>query len=55
MMLFQPVSAGAKPQVRLFDAPTEEETPEPEYFKKLLAIYNRRNPHALIEALEDES
>jgi hypothetical protein len=29
--------------------------PEAEYFKRLLAIYNRRNPHALIETLEDEA
>jgi len=55
MMLFQPVSADTQPQVRLFDAQTEEEVPEAEYFKRLLAIYNRRNPHAMIEALEDQS
>lgn len=55
MMLFQPVSADTQPQVRLFDAQTEEEVPEAAYFKRLLAIYNRRNPHAMIEALEDQS
>ena len=55
MMLFQPVSSEAPPQVRLLDAQTEEELPEAEYFKRLLAIYNRRNPHAIIDALEDES
>jgi hypothetical protein len=34
---------------------TDKEIVEAGYFGKLLAIYNRRNPHALIEALEDKA
>lgn len=55
MMLFQPVSADLLAGARLFDAQTGEEVPEAMYFENLRSIYNRRNPHALIEILEIES
>ncbi len=55
MALFQPVAADASPRITLFDAQTGEEKSEGRYVKQLLSIYNRRNPHALIEALEDSS
>lgn len=55
MMLFQPVSAEGQPQVRLVDAQSEEEISEADYFGNLLAIYNRRNPHAIIAALQNDA
>jgi hypothetical protein len=51
MLLFQPMGPGrSRARVRLFDAKTEAELTEGAYFQKLRAIYNARNPHAVIEA-----
>ena len=54
MMLFQPMtqngpSPGPSPIVKLFDARTEREMTEQEYFAELLETFNRRNPHVAIE------
>ena len=50
VMLFQPVTATAKtPQVNLFDALTEKEVAETDYFRGLKDLFNRRNPHVAIE------
>jgi hypothetical protein len=53
MMLLHPVlNDGSTPSVKLFDARTKEELSEDAYFSRLLDMHNRRNPHAIIEALE---
>jgi hypothetical protein len=53
MMLFHPVlSDGSQPTIKLFDTGSKEELSEQQYFSRLLELYNRRNPHAIIEALE---
>jgi hypothetical protein len=50
MMLFQPATGGRKkPWVRLIDAATEREVTEAAYLETLLALYNVRNPHAMLE------
>lgn len=49
MMLFQPLTADSQPSVRLFNALTEREIGEPEYFAHLREIFNLRNPHIAIE------
>lgn len=49
MMLFQPVcSGGPAPHVQLMESSSETRINEKQYFRKLLRIYNMRNPHALI-------
>jgi hypothetical protein len=61
VMLFQPLRSGddlLPPSVRLFDCSSEREFTEGQYFQFLLEVFNQRNPHALIESLdegEDES
>ena len=53
MMLLHPVlNDGSTPSVKLFDARTKEELSEELYFSRFLDLHNRRNPHAIIEALE---
>ena len=53
MMLLHPVlNDGSTPSVRLFDARTREELSEALYFSRLLDLHNRRNPHAILDALE---
>jgi hypothetical protein len=53
MMLLHPVlNDESAPSVKLFDARTKEELSEDLYFSRLLDLHNRRNPHAIIEALE---
>ena len=57
LLLFQPVvTGGPEPVVRLIDARTRLEIDEQAYFSRLRAIYNERNPHAIIgeEAVDDE-
>jgi hypothetical protein len=54
MMLFEPVDEAGNATVKLVDTMRKEEITEQQYFVGLLEIYNRRNPHALIEALEEE-
>jgi hypothetical protein len=49
LMLFQPVTTKAEPSVRLFNAITEQEVGEGEYFAHLRDIFNIRNPHIAIE------
>lgn len=49
LMLFQPVTAQAEPSVRLFNAITEREMGEADYFARLREIFNIRNPHIAIE------
>jgi hypothetical protein len=56
MLLFTPL---AKPQrrqpiVKLVDTQTRKELTEVQYFSRLLELYNKRNPHALIEAAEQD-
>jgi hypothetical protein len=52
MMLFQPVKEdGPIPWIKLFDAKTQQELTEQEYFVLPREIYNNRNPHAIIEAI----
>jgi hypothetical protein len=50
LMLFQPLTddQAIKPSVRLFDALTNIEMSESEYYDALRQLYNRRNPHAAI-------
>jgi hypothetical protein len=49
MMLFEPCrEGGPQPSLRLIDAVTEEERSEDEYFALLRAIFNERNPHAMV-------
>jgi hypothetical protein len=54
MMLFESVDEAGNATVKLVDTMRKEEITEQQYFVRLLEIYNRRNPHALIEALEEE-
>lgn len=56
LMLFEPYDEGRVPSVELFDAQTNVSITEEEYFRRLLDIYNTRNPHALIgeERLTDD-
>lgn len=53
MMLFHPVSADDSEQGNfdLIDAQNQQDIGESEYFSRLLELYNRRNPHALLDAL----
>jgi hypothetical protein len=54
MMLYQPVTeAGLPPAVRTFDATTEREWGEREYFLHLRGLFNRRNPHATVGEEDD--
>lgn len=55
MMLFNPVreNESAPPSFRLVDTISREELTEQQYFSRLLDLYNRRNPHALIDSLEE--
>jgi hypothetical protein len=61
MLLFQPKAPGMEPWVRIVDCDTGREISEDDYFERLRAIYNARNPHAmvgeapLIEPDEDEA
>jgi hypothetical protein len=49
LILFQPVVKGRpKPWAKLFDARTEREMTEREYFLMVRDIYNYRNPHTII-------
>jgi hypothetical protein len=53
MMLFHPaLNDGSMPSAKLFDARSKEELSEQVYFSRLLDLYNQRNPHAIIEALQ---
>jgi len=53
MMLFRPVGEpGEQAIVRLIDAETGQDVTEEEYYERLRAIYNARNPHAAVEELE---
>ena len=55
LMLFQPVVAGKKAaSLRLIDSSTERELSEQQYFQHLLNLFNERNPHALVEALDED-
>jgi hypothetical protein len=55
MMLFQPAEEGdTAPWVRLIDTQTGNEMTEEEYFRTILRIYNRRNPHVPIGSEVDE-
>ncbi len=50
LMLFQPTTATATtPSLKLFDATTESEVSEADYFRGLKDSFNRRNPHVAIE------
>lgn len=50
MMLFEPVTdSGTEARFELIDTATEQSFTELEYFERLRRLYNRRNPHALIE------
>ena len=53
MMLFEPIDDAGLASVKLVDTLTKERLTEQQYFARLLEIHNRRNPHALIEALEE--
>jgi len=53
LMLFQPISAVTRPSLKLFDAVTEREVTEPNYFRGLKDLFNRRNPHVAIEEEHD--
>ena len=47
MLLFHPADeAGEGAWVKLFDADTGEQVTEDDYFAGMIALYNRRNPHA---------
>lgn len=49
LLLFEPfVSDDVEPKIRLFDALSNVEVTEDDYFERLREIYNSRNPHALI-------
>lgn len=55
-MLFGPPTSGgkaAKPWVRLLDSSTDRKFSEQQYFQHLLNLFNQRNPHALVEALDE--
>jgi hypothetical protein len=55
MMLFQPAGvAGAIPNARLFDSSSQEELTKDRYLTLIRQVYNRRNPHALIEEPDDD-
>jgi len=59
LLLFQPlVTGGPPPSVRIFDALSEREITEEEYFHAMRETFNRRNPHIAIEEgldpLDDE-
>ncbi|MGB6199395.1 MAG: hypothetical protein WBF35_07600 [Candidatus Acidiferrales bacterium] len=56
MLLFSPfVKTGRKqPSVKLIDTQTQKQLTERQYFSRLLELYNKRNPHALIEAAEED-
>ena len=49
LMLFQPLTAEAQPSVRLFNAMTEREISEAEYFAHLREVFNLRKLHIAIE------
>lgn len=55
MLLFTAEVDDREPIVRLFDAQTEQEISEAEYYERLRDIYNRRNPHDPVgeEAMEE--
>ena len=44
-MLYVPVIEGDTPSIRLFDAVSEEEISEREYFTRIRETFLRRNPH----------
>lgn len=48
MLLFQPKEPGVEPWVKVIDCDTGEELTEKAYFERIRAIYNARNPHAMI-------
>jgi hypothetical protein len=49
-MLFQPIMPkGSRVSVRLFDALTEVQVSEQDYFRGLKELFNRRNPHVALE------
>jgi hypothetical protein len=53
MMLFEPFTqGGAAPTLKLIDAISLAEISEQEYFQRVREIYNKRNPHAIIEELQ---
>jgi hypothetical protein len=57
MMLFQPLAKnGAPAALKLIDAESGRDMTEGAYFRKLLELYNNRNPHAMIgaEGIPDE-
>jgi hypothetical protein len=55
MMLFQPmVPKGPKPWTRLYNSLNQAEMKEAEYFLMLRAIYNRRNPHAVLGDIDED-
>lgn len=54
MMLFRPLEVGTEPTFKLVDTETQNELTEAEYFARVRETYNQRNPHALIEDLEEE-
>jgi len=50
MMLFEPFTqGGAAPTVKLLDTIPRAEMSERMYFQRVREIYNKRNPHAIIE------
>lgn len=59
MLLFRPLQQPSdEPALRLHEAVTQREITEPDYFRHLRELFNRRNPHAPIGvpglALDDE-
>lgn len=58
MLLFSAIKDAKEPSIRIFDALTEREFTEPEYFEHVRQLYNARNPHAPIgeeEQLADDA
>ncbi|BAM02808.1 hypothetical protein PSMK_06490 [Phycisphaera mikurensis NBRC 102666] len=54
MMLFNPADeSGEGAWVKLYNADTGEAFTESEYIDEMVTLYNRRNPHAEVEALDE--
>lgn len=56
MLLFTPIAKPGRqqPTVKFVDTQTREERTERQYFSRLLELYNKRNPHALLEAADGD-
>jgi hypothetical protein len=55
MLRFRPLTSERGPEFTITSADTGRDLTEREYFVQLRDVYNTRNPHAIIEELDEDN